>query len=319
MTPPTGPKSARGSFETSLRVAGVSLCLLVGSSGCNSSPKRSPAPQPSARSVSSASRSPAATASAARVRPTEYCRAIKVTGEVLQDGGAALKRGDEVDGKHWFSLQEGASLVIRHAQTSREYSLSGPGRVRPCHGGEEEVLLARGEFRATSGGGARPGAFVTLATPWGTLRYGNADAAIRATSQAAEVSVNTGTVWVDAAPGVKLVGDPKLTGPKARGGLRPTPAYKRDALFNACEADAKAAEDKAESLLRGGSQPGLGAQAAEHMRLRAAARRSCQMAQAALGLAVEPAELAELEKRLENANQRWQRVPVHFSQKRQQK
>lgn len=292
--------------------------------GCNSSAS---SPAPSAAASASAAPRPSAANSAQRhappvssahARPTEHCRAIKVTGEVLQDV-IPLKRGDEIDGSHWLDLKPGASVVVRHAQSSREYALSGPGRARPCHGGEEEVLLARGEFKATSGGGARPGAFVTVATPWGTLRYGNADASIRATSQAAEVSVQTGTVWVDAAQGAKLVGDAKLTGPKAKASLRATASHNVEALVSACEADAKTAEDKAESLLRGRNQPGFGAEAAEHMRLRAAARRSCQAAEAGLGLAVEPATATALEQRLTSANQRWQRVPLSFAQKRQQK
>lgn len=293
--------------------------------GCNSSaPKPSPSalPSSSARpSVSAAQNTQryAPPASSAQARPTEHCRAIKVTGAVLPDGGALLKRGDEIDGGQWLDLKQGASVVVRHAQSSREYTLSGPGRARPCHRGEEEVLLARGEFKATSGGGARPGAFVTVATPWGTLRYGNADATIRAASQAAEVSVQTGTVWVDAAQGAKLAGDAKLTGPKAKASLRAMPGHDLEALVGACEADAKSAEDKAESLLHRGNQPGLGAEAAEHMRLRAAARRSCQVAEAGLGLAVEPASAIELEKRLASANQRWQRVPSSLAQKRQQK
>lgn len=293
--------------------------------GCNSSGS-SPAPSavPDASVVASASaksgapRVPSPVTSAG-ARPTERCRALKVTGEVLTGAGPALKRGDEIDGSHWIDLKQGASVVVRHARSSREYALSGPGRARPCHRGEEEVLLALGEFKATSGGGARPGAFVTVATPWGTLRYGNADASIRATSQAAEVSVQTGTVWVDAAQGVKLVGDAKLTGPKAKASLRATPSHNLEALVRACEADAKSAEDKAEALLRGRNQPGFGAEAAEHMRLRAAARRSCQAAEAALGLAVEPATAAALERRLASASQRWQHVPLSLAQKRQQK
>jgi len=293
--------------------------------GCNSSAS---SPAPSAQPSASAALGPSAANStqrrappvaSARARPTEHCRAIKVTGEVLKDAGPPLKRGDEVDGSYWLDLKRGASVVVRHAQSSREYTLSGPGRARPCHRGEEEVLLARGEFKATSGGGARPGAFVTVATPWGTLRYGNADAAIRATSQAAEVSVQTGTLWVDAAQGAKLMGAAKLTGPKAKGSLRATPSHNLEALVGACEAAAKSAEDKAESLLRGRNQPGFGAEAAEHMRLRAAARRSCQVAEAGLGLAVEPATAAALDKRLASANEHWQRVPLSPAQKREQK
>lgn len=321
MEQPPKPGARSGGVAHRFDAGSAALCLAscLCWAACNSS---STAPAPSAKPSSTASaqtpRQPPPRASSS-MRATEYCRALKVTGEVLEDGGAPLKRGDEVDGKHWLSLKAGASVVIRHAHSSREYALTGPGRARPCHRGEEEVLLAQGEFKATSGGGARPGAFVTLATPWGTLRYGNADASIRATSQGAEVQVSTGTVWVDAADGAKLVGDAKLTGPKAKAKLQTTSKYSREALMITCEAEAKTAEDKAESLLQGRGKPGFGAEAAEHMRLRAAARRSCQVAHAALGLAVEPAEAAALEKRLESANRRWQRVPLSVTQKRQQK
>lgn len=316
------PNRGNGGQANRRRPARVVLCLGL-CWACNSSPQGTvPSASPSA-SASSAPRAQAQSQTrpppSASTRPTEYCRAIKVTGEVLAVGGQALKRGDEVDGKRWLRLEKGASVVIRHAASAREYALSGPGRARPCHQGEEEVLLVEGEFKATSGTGARPGAFVTVATPWGTLRYGNAEASIRATSQGAEVSVNTGTVWVDAARGVKLVGEPKLTGPKAKAKLAATATYGRDALIKACEADAKAAEDKAESLLGGRGQTGFGAEAALHMRLRGAARRSCQVAQAALGLALEPTEADALEKRVERANQRWQRLPMRVTQKRQQK
>ncbi|HEY6724258.1 MAG TPA: hypothetical protein VI197_09505 [Polyangiaceae bacterium] len=308
--------NAAACFGVASTVLSVGWCC-----ACDPSPKGPVASAAPSSSVQIAPpRPPSASASAsASMRATEYCRALTVTGEVLVDGAAPLKRGDEVDGKRWLTLKPGASVVIRHAHSSREYALSGPGRARPCHRGEEEVLLAAGEFKATSGGGARPGAFVTLATPWGTLRYGNADASIRATSQAAEVRVTTGTVWVDAAQGAKLLGDAKLTGPKARATLRATGEYSRDAIVSACEADSKTAEEKAESLLKGRGQPGFGAEAAEHMRLRAAARRSCQVAQATLGLAVEPAEAAALEKRLDGANSRWQRVPLSVTRKHQQK
>ena len=300
---------------------GLGLCVLLSGAACNTS--RAPAPTASASASASASakrsaaRQPPPVASTT-LRPTQHCRAIKVAGDVLSSAGTPLKRGDEIDGSEWLTLKDGGSVVVRHALSSREYAISGPGRVHPCHQGEEEVLLALGEFKATSGGGARPGAFVTLATPWGTLRYGNADAVIRATSQAAEVSVNTGTVWVDAAQGAKLSGEPKLTGPKAKAKLQATSKFSVDTLIEACEADAKTAEDKAEALLKGRHERGFGAQAAEHVRLRAAARRSCQVAQAALGLAIEPAKAAALEKRLDSANQRWRRVPLSFSQKRQQ-
>ena len=209
-----------------------------------------------------------------------------------------------------------ASRAVRHALSSREYALSGPGRARPCHLGHEEVLLSSGELKATAGGGARPGAFVTIATPWGTIRYGNADLTVRAASQAADVVVNAGTVWVEASKGATRSGEAKLTGPKAKGRLEATSEHSIEALVLACELDAKAAEDKAETLVRAPNRPGIGAEAAQHVRLRSAARHSCQIAQAALGLAIEPAMASSLAKRLDAADQQWQRVPGKMRQQK---
>lgn len=292
---------------------GVIVCL--GLTGCNRS--RSEA-TPSAKPAASASApaKPEAPVASSRLRPTEYCRAIKVSGQVTPDGAGPLTRGAELEGDRWLTLKEGASVVVRHAQSSREYALTGPGRARPCHSGQEEVLLASGELKATTGGGVRPGAFVTIATPWGTLRYGNADLTIRAASQAAEVRVNAGTVWVEPSQGATRTGEAKLTGPKAKGRLEATAEHSPEMLFRNCERNAKAAEDKAEALVHAPNRPGIGAEAAQHVRLRSAARNSCQIAEAALGLAIEPALATALAKRLDAANQQWQRVP---SKMRQQK
>lgn len=289
----------------------------LGFTGCNQSRSEATA-SASAKPGASASASlkTAAPVASSRLTPTERCRAMKVSGVVTPDGAGPLKRGAELDGERWLTLKDGASIVVRHAQSSREYALSGPGRARPCHSGHEEVLLASGELKATAGGGVRPGAFVTIATPWGTLRYGNADLTIRAASQAAEVLVNAGTVWVEPSVGAKRSGEAKLTGPKAKGLLEATPEHSPEALVRTCELSAKAAEDKAEALVRAPNRAGIGAEAAQHVRLRSAARNSCQIAEAALGLAIEPGVATALAKRLDAADQQWQRVPGKMRQQK---
>lgn len=170
--------------------------------------------------------------------------------------------------------------------------------------------MVSGALRAAPGGGARPGAFVTIATPLGSIRYGNADVSVHAKSRRIDVEANGGSVWVDPAAPARLVGKPKLTGPKAKGGLVldrvPDPQH----LVGACEKAANDSEDKAKSLFAGSAAGGLGSGAAAHMVLRSAARQACLVAEAALGLANQPELTAALTERLERANQRWQRVPL---------
>jgi hypothetical protein len=119
--------------------------------------------------------------------------------------------------------------------------------------------------------------------------------------------MNAGTAWVEAAHGAKRSGEEKLVGTKATAELRQTRDFSALALVSECEAAAQTAATKAEALVSGEGSEGLGEQAAEHMRLRAAARRSCQIAEAALGAKGEPDHA--LSKRVVAAHDRWRRVP----------
>lgn len=284
----------------------VGVCLVFVS--CERSP--SPAPTTS----SSAIRAPAPhqvapVTSTSRPQPPVSCRAIKVSGDVTDAQGRKLSRGATLGGDSWLTLAKAASVVVRHASSTREYALEGPSQVLPCHGGLEEVLLLSGTLRAAPGGGARAGAFVTIATPLGTVRYGNADVSVQAKSRQVEVEVNSGSVWVEPAEPARLEGKPKLTGPKAKGRLVSTSAPDAGQLVARCEKAAKDSEAKAKSLFAGSSTAGLGRGAAAHMKLRSAARLSCLIAEASLGLANQPELAKTLTQRLEQANQGWQRVP----------
>ncbi len=66
----------------------------------------------------------------------------------------------------------GASISLRHTQTTREFKLIGPASVLPCRAGSEQLLLAAGQLTTSANLGVRPGAEVLIATPQGTIRYG---------------------------------------------------------------------------------------------------------------------------------------------------
>ncbi len=86
------------------------------------------------------------------------CRAIGVRGSAIVEGGEPIRRGDALDGRRWLTLEQNSEVVVRHADSSREYALIGPAHALPCRAGAEEVLLETGELRAAPGGGARAGA-----------------------------------------------------------------------------------------------------------------------------------------------------------------
>ena len=237
------------------------------------------------------------------------CRAIRVTGSPALEGGASVRRGDALDGHRWLTLEGGSEVVIRHADSSREYALVGPARALPCRAGAEEVLIESGRFRAAPGGGARAGALVLVATPLGTLRYGNAELLLRATSRTNEIQVNSGSAWVEPGAGAKRDGKPALVGPKASGRLLRLPGHTPAGLVAACERAADEAAAMARLLLGKAPPKSVGTAAAEHMRLRSSARQACLIAEASLGLAKEPDDAKQLRDRVVLANRRWQDVP----------
>lgn len=242
------------------------------------------------------------------------CRAIGVRGSAIVEGGEPIRRGDALDGRRWLTLEQNSEVVVRHADSSREYALIGPAHALPCRAGAEEVLLETGELRAAPGGGARAGALVLVATPLGLVSYGNAGLTLRATSRAHDVQVQSGSAWLEPGAGAKRDGKAELIGPKAKGSLLRLPGHTSAGAVEACEQAANQALELAKRLLGEPPSTGMGDAAAEHMRLRSKARQACLVAEAGLGLAKEPGDAKELRERVARANERWQRVPSRSNQ-----
>src|SRR5450432_946200 len=160
------------------------------------------------------------------------CRALAVTGKASADG-APITTGTLLDGEHWVELDAGASVSLRHTLTSRELKLIGPGRVLPCRHGKEEVLLAQGQLSTSSNLGVRPGAEVLIATPAGTIHYGDAALDAEFGPKGLRLRVKEGEAWMEPA----AQGLPPFKNPIHGNALAALPPSKLDAagLGQACQ------------------------------------------------------------------------------------
>ena len=293
-------------------MAGVRLSFgvlgLAGAMAC-SKPAPSLKPAPSASAAGSVSVEPAASAPHA-VLPKGACRALLVNGKASFDGTPIIT-GTLLDGEHWVELEAGSSVALRHTVTSREFKLIGPGRVLPCRGGAEQLLLTTGQLSTSANLGVRPGAEVLIATPLGTVHYGDAALDVELSAKGLRVRVKQGEAWVEPEKaGKPPFKNPVGSGAEARLSGRPSNAQE---LLDACQAAAQRARDSAEQVLTGGqtgAPTSLGARAAENMRARASARSACAMAAAALGALDDPAERQRLSAAVAHADDLWRSVPT---------
>lgn len=281
---------------------------LAGAVAC-SKPAPSVKPAPSANTSGSASIEPTASVPHATL-PKGACRALLVSGKATVDGTPIIT-GSLLDGEHWVELEAGSSVALRHTLTSREFKLIGPARVLPCRAGAEQLLLSAGQLSTSANLGVRPGAEVLIATPLGTIHYGDAALDVESSAKGLRVRVKQGEAWVEPEKaGKPPFKNPVGSGAEARLSGRPSNAQQ---LLDACQTAAQHARDSAQQVLTGGqagAPSSLGARAAENMRARAAARSACAMAAAALGALDDPAERQSLSAAVAHADDLWRSVPT---------
>lgn len=257
-----------------------------------------------------ASGAPSAQASAPHSLPAKgACRALLVTGKANAEG-APINLGTLLDGEHWVELEAGATVALRHTLTSREFKLIGPGRILPCRAGTEQILIAVGRLSTSANLGVRPGAEVLIATPLGTVRYGDAALDVESGENGLLVRVKQGEAWLEP----EDRGKPSFKNPVHSDGEARLVARHGDekTLVDACQAAAQTAQESAERVLGPGAKSAegsLGARAAAHMRDRAKARVACAMAAAAVGGVSDPAEKQTLSASVVHADELWQSVP----------
>jgi hypothetical protein len=302
-----------------LLVALVVSFTLGAALGC----QRKQPPAPSDASVSlapSASALPspvsasaaAATASAtARELQKAPCRAMRVTGTVRTEHGQELATQSALDGREWLDIGARSELVVRHGASARELSLHGPGRFLPCRSGLEQVLIGEGTLRSSPGTGVRPGAEVWVATPFGALRYADADLELVVTRLSLELKVRGGQAFAEAAAALKGPPDGHVKGPQGRASVRERPDA--SALVLACERAARAAESSAQRLLS--AKPAeLGQLAAAQLRSRRDARGHCLVAEASAAQLQDPAARSRLGDQLRDLEVLWQGIPVRSAE-----
>jgi hypothetical protein len=231
---------------------------------------------------------------------------ISSTGPAQRESGQSVSAGDRFVGSDWLELGKGTRLHLKHGQSGREWTLSGPARILPCVEGLEELIVAEGKLRTEAGAGVRPGAQVLIGTPFGSLRYADASADLDVTQAALRLVVSTGDTWLSATnPSSGAETHTTGTHSTRRGAReRLAPA----AAVAACERAARQSEALAKSLL-GPAPSGLGKLAAEHVRARELARASCATATAAVLQQSTGSERTARLGELASYRELWQRVP----------
>jgi hypothetical protein len=239
---------------------------------------------------------------------------------VTESDGQPLTTGASLDRAGTLTLSAGASIAVKHTETSRELVFSGPGRLLACDRGEERFLLAVGRVQTATWAGARPGAEVLVATPFGAVRYGDAKLDVRVDGRGLTVFSEIGDAWV--LPSLASLSEEKVPAGRRLEKRGPVPDVK--ALVADCEKRAGDAEARArEVLVPGHGAASLGVRAAEHVRARKTARASCAIAAASLLSSATAADVqkdapkdankanekTELGRRVAYADARWRSVP----------
>ncbi len=289
-----------------MRSLAVTLLTLFTALACHSG-ERSSGGAPSASARAAVRPPPSPPASAPRPpKPPKGCRVLTVTGGAARESGSPLLANQTLDGGVWLELAAGAKLSLRHVASTREWTLLGPAKVRPCLDGEEQIALASGRIKSTVGGGARPGAEVFVFTPFGTVRYG--DATLTATVEDArlDIGLEAGDGWLEP------VGRSSSARPDTRKlarseaiSLKPNRAL----LEQRCAEDAQAAAEVAKAMVSApNGKVDLSKKAVSHLKARRRARLSCGEALAYAGR-LEGEERGRLLDRLSELEQIWRAFP----------
>ena len=273
----------------------------------------SAAPNVSASPAPSAAASAPPTAVPHAVQAKAGCRALEVVGKASIEG-TPIVLGTLLDGQHWVLLEAGSSVALRHTVTSRELKLIGPGVILPCRNGAEQILVAVGQLSTSANLGVRPGAEVLIATPSGSVHYGDAALDLEYGPKGLRIRVKQGEAWLEP----ESRGKPKFKNPVHSGAeARLAPDHPTaPELLAACQSAAQKAQESAQLVLSPGAPEtatSLGVRAAAQMRARASARTACAMAAAQVGASQDPAERQRLSASVAHADDLWQSVPHRAS------
>jgi hypothetical protein len=215
---------------------------------------------------------------------------MTMTGTIRELDGPVLKPGALFSGSAWLDLPTGASATFRHVESTREWTLIGPGRMRPCRDGGEQIGVATGRVKTTAGAGARPGADVLIFSPHGVLHYGDATLEVRVDPQGLRATARSGEVWLETLEGGPPAGPLPLG--RERVAKRKGPGA---SLEQRCESLAQRAAQVGTALVTAApnSRSTLSTRAVEHLKARRDARSICGIGES-FAASLEPPERGRL-------------------------
>jgi hypothetical protein len=231
---------------------------------------------------------------------------MSLTGTGTLGAGGPVRSGDRLRGSDWIDLSSGSRLHLEHTQSSRQWTVRGPARLVPCVEGGEEIVLSRGTLATELAAGVRPWAQVIIGTPFGTLRYADARAELRVSSDELRVQLSAGEAWLGALARESLP-ELHLTPRRAlrRGAEQRWPV---SAALESCAAAASDAQARARALIEHSSAP-LGERAKRHVQARELARARCDSADAAVLQQSQGSALADQRAHLASYRGQWQQIP----------
>jgi hypothetical protein len=237
---------------------------------------------------------------------TTICRAIGVTGTIKRESGVPLAMSD-VMGDGFVTLAVGARLAIKNGTTTRETIFEGPGDVRACISGEEEMWMTAGTFKSVVGAGETPGSEVWIVTPHGVLRYGSgAQLGIDVSASRAEIRLGSGGAHVypvDASTVSQGTGVDGWYPVPAGVSITLTSKQSTAQTIGVCEQASKAAHDLAIAI--GTHDASLAEAAPRHVVLRQKAHAICSVAELVAARTLDPVERARLQPRAHLASAKW--------------
>ncbi|HEX4514501.1 MAG TPA: hypothetical protein VGH87_10725 [Polyangiaceae bacterium] len=229
--------------------------------------------------------------------PRTVCRAISATGHLTHEDDAGLAANDLV-GESWVELAPGSKLAVKNGTTTREMLFDGPGAIRACVNGEEEMWVNGGVFTSVIGAGETPGAEVWVVTPHGVVRYGSgARVTMNVMVMRVDVKVEGGSAWmwpIDTNAWTEIG-----AGKTATLSTRKAPSQ----IVADCEQAAKAAHDLGVAIVT--NDASLAEAAPQHVVLRQKAHAICAIAELVSNRSLDPVERGRLTPRAHTANSRW--------------
>lgn len=229
--------------------------------------------------------------------PQTVCRAISATGQIHRESDASVAAND-VMGETWSFLGPGAKLAVKNGTTSRETLFDGPGAVRACVNGEEEMWIDGGVFTSVIGAGETPGAEVWIVTPHGVVRYGSgARVTLNVTVPRVDAKVEGGSAWMWPVEGNAWTEIP--AGKATTFSTRKAPSQ----IVGDCEQASKAAHDLGVAIVT--KDAALAEAAPQHVVLRQKAHAICAVAELVSARSLDPVERGRLLPRAHTANAQW--------------